>query len=414
MARRVVVDPASRAGAPPDVALQWTLARSRPASPGIVATPYLWRNLLDGPPPRSRRRGEGTYVLYHGMEHTLDVRIAYNTVVTVHAGADLDSTHDDVVRVEERLAVQRRALHELLDRERRFTERLTLRWRERHATRLAAHRRAAAAVRLAWFAAFLSRVVHVEARLGDSFISATRRLLRGLVVVPDKALTAVTGASLHLETRTGRRGVRYALFNPTLATSHEKGIAFLVALLGLVATVLFASNLFALALPGLATGYQRFMADFTASLLSVLALPIPQEILLVASTLAVGPVLGILGLLAGKIVGSWMLYLLGDTVSDALESKTATRPRLRRVTDAFRRNADRHGFWMLSIINAVPFVPDVLVYPFAVSGMRYRGYLGGILFGTLLKYVAIVAAIYVVGPDQVRAFLSDPFAAMRA
>lgn len=340
------------------------------------------------------------------------MQVSYSTILRVDPGADMESPLDDVVHVEERVTVQRRALHEMIDRQHAFVDRVTLAWRARLAARHARHRRALLGVRVRWLAAALLWLVQAEARAWNAVWEATRRALLAPVHVPDRLLTRSRTAALHLQTRSGRRSLRMAVVDPGNATPQEKSIVLLLAVGFLLFFVLVASNFVALAFTGAAEAYQRLVGDFTAAVLSVLALPIPLEPLLILSVLALGPVLGATGLLLGKVVGSWMLYLLGDTLFDEVERKTAGRPRVKRVTDWMRAKADKSGFWLLAVINAVPFVPDLLVYVFAVSGMRYRGYLGGILVGTLLKFGAIILGVHFVGPDRVQEVLDHPLRAL--
>lgn len=396
----------------PTVRVRCTLARGRPRTNGIRADAYYWGDLVDGHAPRKKERGSSAYVLYHGTEDGIDVQVSHTTTVRVDPGADAADPNDDILLVEERITVQRGALQELMDRERAWSDQVTLRWRTRLATRNARHRRAIGAWRTAWLQSVLLTLVQFEARLGNALIAGARKGMRSLVTIPDQILTRSMTASLHLRSRSGRRDLWVALIDPGKATSQEKSIVLLLATLSLVFFILIASNLIALGFTSIADQYQQVVGDFTASLLSVLALPIPVEPLLILSVLALGPILGVLGALLGKLVGSWMLYLLGDTLFDEIERKTATKPRLKRVTDWMQARANKSGFWLLAIINAVPLIPDVLVYVFAVSGMRYRSYFGGILLGTALKFGAIVAGVYWLGPDRVQLVLDHPIQAM--
>lgn len=391
-----------------------SLARGKSMSPGIQAAPFYWRDVVLGPPPRRREKGDCVQVTFHGTDDTGDVRIGFTTVVRVDPGMDRESVFDDVVHVEERLYVQRRFLQRMIDREKALSDRIAMRSRSRLAHMLVAQRRYANGVQAAWMASLLLALIRVQAKVGNALIRGTRAVMRGVVAVPERILVHTENVSIHLASRTGRRTIKQALRDPKSATPYEKTAVLVVLAFALVGIVLLLNSLFALALPGSwEDAYKVVLADFTASLLSTVALPIPAEPLLILHTISLGPVLAITGLLLGKLMGSWMLYLIGDSLNDGLQKKTAKSPRLRRAVGWMQNNADRYGFWLLIPINAIPFLPDLLVLVFAVSGMRFRSFMAGIGVGTLIKFVGIVIAVYAIGPDIVQAFLEHPIQTIR-
>ncbi|HEX2021855.1 MAG TPA: VTT domain-containing protein, partial [Candidatus Thermoplasmatota archaeon] len=115
--------------------------------------------------------------------------------------------------------------------------------------------------------------------------------------------------------------------------------------------------------------------------------------------------LGWLGLLLGKIVGTWMLYLVGDSLHKTLERQTAKSPRLKRVVAWLQARASTTGFVWVFLLSFVPFLPDTLILAFAVAGMGFRPFILGIALGTVAKYGAIVLALAWVGPDAVQGWL---------
>lgn len=395
------------------IVTQCSVARGRTMSPGIQQAPFYWRDVVDGPPPRRRWRGDCVQVTLHGMDDTGEVRIGFTTMVRVDPGMDKDSYLDDIVHVEERINVQRRLLQEFIDRERALSDRLALRMRSRLAHTLMAQRRRVNAIQTAWLASFFLVLIRLQARVGDAGIRGIRAGLRSLVAVPDMVLTHGENARIHLASRSGRRTLRTAFGDPRNASPEEKTLVLVVLAFGLVASVLVLNTVFTTVFPQGAPAYRDALADFTASLLSVLALPIPAEPILIGRTIAVGAVLAFTGLFLGKLVGSWMLYLLGDSLFDAIEKKTAKSPRMRRAIGVMQRNADRWGFLMLVIINSVPLMPDLLVYVFAVSGMRFRTFMLGVGVGTALKFIGIIIGVQLIGPDVVSAFFAHPIQTLR-
>jgi len=385
-----------------------SVARGRMMSPGIQQAPFYWRDIVHGPPPRRHWRGDCVHVSLHGLDDSGEVRLGFTTMIRVDPGMDKDSYLDDIIHVEERINVQRRLLQEFIDRERAMSDRLALRMRSRLAHSLVRQRRAVNNVETAWLATFLLVLIRLQARVGNAGIRGIRAGLRSLVTIPDIVLTHWENATIHLASRSGRRTLRTAFQDPRSASPQEKTLVLVILAFGLVATVLALNTVFTAVFPEGATTYRNVLADFTASLLSVLALPIPSEPILIARTVAVGAVLAFTGLFLGKVVGSWLLYLLGDSLFDAITRKTAKSPRMKRVVGVMQRNADRWGFLMLVIINAVPLMPDVLVYVFAVSGMRFRTFMLGIAVGTALKFVGIIIGVNLIGPEIVQDFFAHP------
>lgn len=389
------------------------VSRGRSLSPGIQQSPFYWRDIVHGPPPRRHEKGDCIHVTHHGMDDNADVRLAFTTLVRVDPGMDKDRADDDVVHVEERLNVQRRPLQEFVDRERAFTERVCLRMRSRLAHRLVAQRRFANTVQTAWLVSAILVLIRVQAKVGNAAIRGFRAAMRGLVAIPDAILTHTTNVSIHMGSRYGRKILRRAIRDPANATPQEKTLALVVGTLVLAGTILFLDLLFTTFLTRYAGTFATIQLDFLKSLAAVIALPFPVEILLISSVLAVGAVLGFTGLFLGKLVGSWMLYLLGDSLFDGIRKKTKTNPKLERAVGLLQRNANTHGLWMLFLINAIPFVPDLLIIVFAVSGMKFRSYMLGIALGTAVKFIGLIIAINVVGPDAIRAFMEHPIQTMR-
>lgn len=390
-----------------------SVSRGRSLSPGIQQSPFYWRDVVHGPPPRRRERGDCIHVSHHGMDDNPDVRLAFTTLIRVDPGMDKERVDDDIVHVEERLNVQRRPLQEFVDRERAFTERVCLRMRSRLAHRLVAQRRLATRIQTAWIVTTLLVLIRVQAKVGNAGIRGFRAVMRGLVAVPDALLTHTTNVSIHLGSRYGRKILRRAIRDPASATPQEKTLALVVGTLSLAGVILFLDLLFTTFLTPYAPTFAAIQLDFLKSLAAVIALPFPVEILLITSVLAVGSVLAFTGLYLGKLVGSWMLYLLGDSLFDGINKKAKTRPRLAKSIGWLQRNANKHGLWMLFLINAVPFVPDLLIIVFAVSGMKFRNYMLGIGLGTAVKFLGLIIAVNLVGPDAIRAFMEHPIQTMR-
>lgn len=383
-----------------------SVQRGRIPPQGVQEMPYHWPDVVEAPEPPRRGHGEGAYAVYHQTETGGDVRVSHTTLVQVDREGGVET-----VRVDSLATVQRRAFLELMDRERAFSERLASRWRERLGRRLAAQRAAARRLRSPRLSRVVSRIIRVEARAGNAVIGLVRRVLRGIVTAPDALVSSVIRARTHVGGREGRRSLRAGLTDPASLSAEQKGVLLFLTMSLALLVVLLGGSVFSLILPWWAGEYQRVVGDATAAFLGAVALPLPTEPFIIATTLAEGPALGFLGAFAGKMLGVYVLYLFGDALHDKVESATAGKPRMQRVVAWIRVNADRHGFLLLVLVNAVPLFPDLFLYAFALSGMGFRRYMAGIALGTAIKFGGIIAGVLLVGPERVGEILANPFQA---
>lgn len=387
-----------------EVSMRSSVERGPIPRQGVRQPAFVWEDVVEGPPPTGRGDGEGQYGVYHRTEVDLDARVSYSTLVTV-----VRREGRERVEVESRLSVQRRAFLELMDRERAFTDRVTSRWRDRLLGRLVAQR--AAANRLGPGARSVAvRLIRLQARAELGLIGLVRRAMRGLAEAPDAMAMRVLRAQAHLGARWGRRSLRQGLTDPRRLSTEQRGVLLFLILSAVVASVFLVGTLLALLAPSWTDEFRHFVGDGTAAFVGAVALPIPTELLVVAATLAVGPTLAVAGSLSGKMLGVLVLYFVGGSLHAKVEQATAKRPRLHHMVAWVHANAERHGFLALVVLNAVPLLPDVLLYAFALSGMDFRRYMAGIALGTALKFGAIVAGVLVLGPDRVVEMLSNPFA----
>lgn len=391
---------------PREVKAVSSLFRGRPPRAGVLAPHYRWRDIMEGPPPRRSRKGEGAYVVYEGIEVGRDLRLAFATIVSVDPGTDLADASDDIITVDARVTVQPRAFLTLLDRERRTMDAWATRWRWRVARVVAMQQRGVRDIAPPWWVPLGMALVRLEGKLLQGIVGGVRQGARSAVELPDNVLSRAVDARSHLEGRGARRDIWVGLRDPAKLSNPQKGVLLTLSAAALLATVFILNSILVLFAPGIATQYRAFLSDGFTSVLATVALPIPLEPLLIFSTLTNGAAQALTAILLGKMIGAWMLYLVGDSLNDAIASKTAGRPRVARVVESLKRGADRFGFLLLIAFNALPLIPDTLIYVFAVSGMRFRSYFAGIAVGSALKLGGIVLAIHLVGPARVAEFFS--------
>lgn len=379
------------------IAVRSSIERGDIPRPGSRPPPYFWPDVLEGPPPIGQSSDVGSYVVYHGVDLDIDVRYALTTQVSV-VEVDDDGRR---IEVDSRVSLEARLVPGTIARIRQGAE--------EGARIRRGEIREAATDRLEtvseWstppLRSFGEAVIRGWARLLLALVAGFRTLLLGLVEVPDRVVAGALRAQIHLSTSLGRRSLFDAVKDPRSLTLEQRSVmVFLVGVAALL-TVVVLNSVFALILPQWASIYRRVLLDVVLMALGVLVLPVVEELMVVVSTLELGPVLALLGLMTGKLVGVWIVYLLGTSLHDVVERRTRDHPRWRRGVEWMQENADRYGFPLLVGANAVPFLSALVLYPLAITGMRFRSWMSGIAAGTMIRYVAIVVAIFVVGPARV-------------
>lgn len=405
-----------------------SVERGPPRMPGPEPPPFFWHDVVHDPLPPQRVRGEGEVVLYHAMEVDPEVRLTYTTRVALYPVEDEEAATGDGSRsslptdhemhgdhrlvVDSRVNVQKRILLEAMDRARRGADAFVVRQRQRLNERLSAKRGRAESHRSPLARRVAKGWLDLRARVVRGALDGFRDVVHAAVEVPDRVAGAALRAQAVLHTRLGRRTFWESVKDPRSLSLQERSVmVFLVALLSGVA-VLLLNSVFALGFPRYAPVYRRVLADAGVMVLGVLFLPVVEEPLLVLSVLDVGPAAAFTGFMVGKLVGVWIMYLLGCSLHEAVADRVEGRPRLARGVDWLQGHADRYGLPVLVAGNALPFVAGLVLYPLAVAGMRFRDWMGGIAVGTALRYLAIIAAVVLIGPDRVAAWLADPLGAL--
>lgn len=381
--------------------------RGAPPDAGIQNPAYHWPDLLDGEPPPRPDAGEGQYAVYHAIEVDVDVRITYQTLVSVrnpHAAAD---GKEPRVVADSRVNVQKRALLEMMDRARANADHRAHTSREALARRLA--RKRARVMRWPRWATPLGfGLLHTRARLGASVIHARRRLNRGLVEIPDSVFSSALRVQYHVGDRLARQALVQGLKDPTHMTQEQRSVALFLTTFAVVGAVVLLNSFFALAWPEGAAVYRRMLTEATVQFLGLFGAPFPIEPMLVVDTIAIGPYLAFTGFFVGKMLAAWVLFLLGDSLHHHIKKKMKG-PRGQRVVEWLNRNCNRYGLPILILDNAPPLAPDQLMFVIAASGISFRTWMVGIAAGTVIKYVAVIAGVYIIGPERITHFFEHPF-----
>jgi membrane protein DedA with SNARE-associated domain len=387
-----------------------TLERGPMPEPGVQAPPYRWDDLLDGGPPASPSDGDGAYAVYHALEVDADLRISYQTIVSVRASHHGQGPRD--LLVDARTSVQKRALLEVMDRARSNADKAAHRRRERLGRRLSRRRQAvlhwphwAMPLGFGW--------VRVQAKLATAGINLSRNLTYAAVEIPDGLASRLLRVDAHLSSRMGRASLWDGIKNPQGLTAEQRSVVLFLTLASIAVGILVINSVFALGASRYADTWRDMLQLFLLQIAGLFGLPLPIEVPFMAALLSNNEVsfasvaLALGAVMAGKMVGAWILYLLGDGLLDHVRKHTKSE-RAKRMVGWLTGNADKHGFTILLADNAIPFMPDQLMLVLAVAGMRFRSWMWGIGIGTFLKFGGIVAAVYLIGPERVTHFFEHP------
>lgn len=391
-------DPGSEPLAPSEIRVRSTFERGNPPHSGPRPSPFRWTDVVGSEHPDPSTRSLGAYVVYHGLEVDAEVRIAFATRLDIYPSDDPGSPAEDAVVVDEQVSVHKRWVLRSLDGLRQRLRASRTRWRR------IAKRHAPGEDR-----SIGQRIVGPFARGFALVVASIVGGLLRLCELPDRILTAGLEMQAVLWSHLGRRSVWESLWEPRELTVGQRTTTVGVVAVAMGLVVLILNSVFALGFPEFAGVYRYALGLALTMTAGVLFLPVVVEPMLVVSTLAVGPVAAIVGMLVGKVVGSWLLYLIGVTLNETVRDWTEDRPRVRRAVDWMTETADENAFKVLTVGNLAPFVSGFFLYVYAVAGVRFRDWIGGITLGTLARFVIIVVAIYVIGPAEVERFLTAPF-----
>jgi hypothetical protein len=182
-----------------------------------------------------------------------------------------------------------------------------------------------------------------------------------------------------------RRLLARAMVDNSLLTAQRRKTLFSILLWG---------TLLVYAMVGIAIGftnrealgaYQSGWSLFFYSLATSMFLPTPFEILLLNAAETIGVALTVFIAAMGKVVGSWLVLLMGDKAHEGLANLTEKNVAIRKIMNAMEAFARKFGYVAIFIIFAIPFMTDTApLFVLAVLNMRKAPFL-------LVMFAAIVA-----------------------
>jgi len=122
--------------------------------------------------------------------------------------------------------------------------------------------------------------------------------------------------------------------------------------------------------------YQSVWSLFFYSLATSLFLPTPFEILLSNAEAHLGTPMTVMVAALAKVVGSWLVLLMGDKANAGLQQVLERNRLLRRVFHGLMAFAQKYGYFAIFVLFAIPFMSDTApLFLLAVMRMRKAPFL---------------------------------------
>lgn len=322
----------------------------------------------------------------HGLDELPDPDVRVGFATLVRAGAE-------GVQVDDVVAVEPRALSRVLHAEQRVSRRLEQ--GSRAGARFVARGSRAIGGRMGGRpGAVVTRGGNLMARAVGWTMDALRGGLHALAQAPDLLLSGAAGAEAHMHARTERRAFLRGLLEPRALSREGKAAALALAVFGLVAGSLLVTAAVVLAAPGAATAWRALLLYFLLGIGSTTLFPFfPETRLDEVAAVAGGPA-AVLSVSLGMSVGAWLVLFLGESAHGALRRGVRPGSGLARLLDRAEAFAQRHGFWSMFLILAIPMGPDTPVfYVAATVGTPTRKYLLASFLGTLARFSIVLVVV---------------------
>lgn len=233
--------------------------------------------------------------------------------------------------------------------------------------------------------AVLLGLVWIQNRIYAGLIRSERLFARGVVVLPSTLQTGYAATVTELRRKQGVRGLRRAILEEGYLTPERRqALLFLAAVIGLGAWVL-SELLLRLLDPNVLPFKHHFDLLFIYGFATRLFLPTPLELLLPSGADVLGASMAVFVAALGSLVGTWVLYLVGDKANQGLDKFFDRWPWTRKAWSWVERNAERFGYALMGGLLAIPFAPDSLTALFAVLGLRLRWFLATAFAATILR-----------------------------
>lgn len=176
-----------------------------------------------------------------------------------------------------------------------------------------------------------------------------------------------------------------AFVNDSLLTNRRRKAIFSIMLWGSLLLWVMVGVVVAVVNKDALRTYQSVYSLFFYSLATSLFLPTPFEILLGNAVGKLGVLWTVLVASVAKVIGSWLVLMMGDKANEGLQQVLSRHERLAQMFYKLERFAQRFGYFAVFILFAIPFMSDTApLFVLAVLKMRKSLFLA-------VTFVAIVA-----------------------
>lgn len=139
--------------------------------------------------------------------------------------------------------------------------------------------------------------------------------------------------------------------------------------------------------------YQSVYSLFFYSLATSLFLPTPFEILLGNAVGRLGVFWTVLVASVAKVIGSWLVLLMGDKANEGLQEVLSRHERLAAMFYKLEQFADRFGYFAVFILFAIPFMSDTApLFILAVLKMRKSLFLAVTFMAIVVRSLLFIYA----------------------
>lgn len=232
-----------------------------------------------------------------------------------------------------------------------------------------------------------------------AFLGGLRRITKGAAALPDKTVVQAQRTATFLSTPEGRQRFWRGLVQPHGLSGEQKAVSFFFILASVLLTIAVAHLAVTLVAPDLARPWRTLVLLFLYIFTTAFGLPFPIEPVIVAAALDVGAPAAIVASLVAKVVAAWMVFFVGEEISDRMHAKATQSPRLQRLLDLSERFAQRFGVAAVAVFIATPGLPDfVPLYLFSSLNMKLSRFLLGVTIGAAVLYtVFTTGALHLLG-----------------
>ncbi len=226
-------------------------------------------------------------------------------------------------------------------------------------------------------------------RVGDRIIRANNDMINAITGIPGQFRE---NWRLLSDPRQ-RKLLARSLVDDSLLTHQRRKAIFSIllwtslAVWAVVGLVLAIVNREALA------DFQSGYALFFYSLATSLFLPTPFEIILQNAVDNIGVFATVAIASSAKVVGAWLVLMMGDKANQGLSEVLERRATLRKMFEALERFAQRFGYLAVFILFAIPFMSDTApLFILAVLKMRKSLFLAVTFIAIVVRSLLFIYA----------------------